>query len=161
EKRADAMKDVASVNAWAKAKPWCDSDHVAIFGGSYGGYLVLMALTRQPTLWRAGIDLVGISNLRTFLKATDQMIRSAFVEEFGDLDKDAALLDEFSPWRDVDKIVSPLFVYQGKNDPRVPKPESDQIVQLLRTRKIHVEYMVAPDEGHSLDRRGNRAEFMI
>ncbi len=160
EKRVDALKDVEAVNQWARSQPWCDKDRLVIFGGSYGGYLVLMGLTRQPTLWRAGIDLVGISDLKTFLKSTDQSIRSAFVDEFGDLDKDAALLAEFSPSRDVDKIVAPLFVYQGQNDPRVPRPESDAIVRVMRTRKIPVEYMVAANEGHSLDRKENRVEFL-
>lgn len=160
EKRADALKDVEAVNRWARAQAWCDGDRVVIHGGSYGGYLVLMALTRQPALWRAGIDLVGISDLKTFLKATDQSIRKVFVDEFGDLEKDAALLDEYSPIRDVAKIVSPLFVYQGQNDPRVPRPESDTIVRVMRTRKIPVEYMVAANEGHSMDRRENRVAFM-
>src|SRR5438132_4737028 len=119
-----------------------------------------MALTRQPTLWRAGVDIVGVANLFTSLKSTDQAIRHAFVEEFGDLDKDQKLLEEFSPMRDKDKIVAPLFVYQGQNDPRVPRPESDQVVVSLRGRGVPVEYMVAPDEGHSLDRRTNRIEFL-
>jgi dipeptidyl aminopeptidase/acylaminoacyl peptidase len=160
EKRADAMKDVETINKWLRTQPWCDGDRLVIQGGSYGGYLVLMALTRQPTLWRGGVDIVGVANLFTFLKSTDQAIRVAFIEEFGDLDKDQKLLEEFSPMRDKDKIVAPLFVYQGQNDPRVPRPESDQVVQSLRSRNVPVEYMVAADEGHSLDRRTNRVEFM-
>ncbi|HVY45912.1 MAG TPA: S9 family peptidase [Minicystis sp.] len=160
EKRADWLKDLESINAWAKAQPWADADRVVVEGGSYGGYTVLMALTRQPKLWRAGVDLFGVANLFTFLKSTDQTIRAGFVQEFGDLDKDKALLEEFSPMRDVDKITAPLFVYAGANDPRVPRTESDQIVKALRTRRVPVEYMVAPNEGHSLDRRENKIEFM-
>jgi len=160
EKRGDALKDVASVNAWIKAQPWADPERVVIFGGSYGGYLVLMGLTRQPALWRAGVDLVGVANLFTFLKSTDQSIRSLFVDEFGDLEKDQKLLDEYSPLREADKIVAPLFVYQGANDPRVPRPESDQVVRGLRARKIPVEYMVAMNEGHSIDRRETRVELL-
>jgi dipeptidyl aminopeptidase/acylaminoacyl peptidase len=160
EKRADALKDMASVNAWVKGQPWCDPARVVVFGGSYGGYLTLMALTRQPALWRAGVDLFGIADLKSFLRSTDQLIRAAFVEEFGDLDKDAALLDEYSPSRSFAKITSPLFVYAGQNDPRVPRSESDQIVVALRTRGIPVEYMVAPAEGHSLDRRETKIEFL-
>src|SRR3954463_8591737 len=104
EKRADAMKDVETVNKWLRTQPWCDGERLGIQGGSYGGYLVLMALTRQPTLWRGGVDIVGVANLFTFLKSTDQTIRVAFVEEFGDLEKDQKLLEEFSPMRDKDKI---------------------------------------------------------
>ena len=107
EKRADWLKDLESMNSWTKAQPWADPARVVVMGGSYGGYTVLMALTRQPTLWRAGIDYVGVANLFTFLQSTDQTIRSIFVEEFGDLEKDKALLEQFSPLRDVDKIVAP------------------------------------------------------
>ena len=160
EKRADALKDMATVNAWAKAQAWCDGDRVVVMGGSYGGYLVLMAATRQPTLWRAGVDLFGVANLHTMLKSTDQSIRAGFVDEFGDLDKDAALLDEYSPSRDFDKMAFPLFVYAGQNDPRVPRSESDQIVVALRGKNIPVEYMVTPNEGHSLDRRDTKVEFL-
>ncbi len=159
EKRADALKDVATINTWLRGQPWADRDRLVIYGGSYGGYLVLMGLTRQSDIWRAGVDIVGVANLFTFLKSTDQSIRSAFVDEFGDLEKDQKLLEEFSPMRDREKIVAPLFVYQGQNDPRVPRPESDQIVASLRARRVPVEYMVAPDEGHSLDRRANRIDF--
>jgi dipeptidyl aminopeptidase/acylaminoacyl peptidase len=160
EKRKDAIKDLETVNAWVKAQPWCDPGRVVIYGGSYGGYLVLMGLTRQPDKWAAGVDFVGVANLFTFLKSTDQAIRTAFVDEFGDLDKDAALLDEFSPMRQKDAIAAPLFVYQGQNDPRVPRGESDQVVASLRGRHVPVEYMVAANEGHSLDRRENRVAFL-
>jgi hypothetical protein len=119
-----------------------------------------MALTRQPTSWRAGVDYVGIANLPTFLKGTDQLIRAAWVDEIGDLDKDRALLEEFSPIRDKDRIVAPLYVYAGQNDPRVPREESDQVVEALRAREVPVEYQVALDEGHSMDHRENRVEFM-
>jgi dipeptidyl aminopeptidase/acylaminoacyl peptidase len=160
EKRGDALKDMESVNTWVKAQTWADKDRVIIYGGSYGGYMTLLALSRQPTLWRAGVDLVGIANLVSFLQSTSGDIRAAFVDEFGDLDKDRALLEEWSPIKNVDKIVSPLFVYQGQNDPRVPRPESDLIVSALRGRNVPVEYMVVANEGHSLDRRESRLAFM-
>ena len=159
EKRADWLKDVETVNAWVKAQPWADPQRVVVMGGSYGGYTVLMALTRQPTLWRAGVDMVGVANLFTFLQSTDQTIRAIFVQEFGDLEKDRDLLERFSPMRDVNRIVAPLFVYAGANDPRVPRAESDQIVRALRSRNVPVEYMVAENEGHSLDRRENQIEY--
>jgi dipeptidyl aminopeptidase/acylaminoacyl peptidase len=160
EKRADWLKDLQAVNAWTKAQPWADPDRVIVMGGSYGGYTVLMALTRQPPLWRAGVDYVGIANLFTFLRSTDQAIRAVWVDEFGDLDRDRAILEEFSPIREVDRIAAPLFVYAGQNDPRVPRAESDQVVQALRARRVPVEYQVAADEGHSLDHRENKVEFL-
>lgn len=159
EKRADWLKDLETVNAWTKAQPWADPNRVVVMGGSYGGYTVLMALTRQPSLWRAGVDYVGVANLFTFLQSTDQTIRSIFVEEFGDLDKDKDLLAKFSPLAQIDKIVAPLYVYAGQNDPRVPRSESDQVVQGLRARGVPVEYQVAANEGHSLDHKENRVEF--
>jgi len=116
-------------------------------------------LTRQPTLWRIGVDLYGLADLFTFLKSTDQAIRAALVQEFGDLDQDKELLERFSPMRDVNRIVAPLFVYAGANDPRVPRSESDLIVGVLRARSVPVEYMVAENEGHSLERRENRIEY--
>ena len=160
EKRGDVLKDLERVNAWAKSQPWCDANRVVIAGGSYGGYITLLALTRQPKLWRAGVDLFGIADLRTFMKTTDQTIRAFFIDEFGDLEKDAALLDAWSPIHDADKIVAPLFVYAGQNDPRVPRTESDAIVKTMRARGVPVEYMVAPNEGHSLASHEVKIEFM-
>jgi dipeptidyl aminopeptidase/acylaminoacyl peptidase len=160
DKRGDALRDLESVNKWARSQPWCDGDRVAISGGSYGGYMTLMALTRQPALWRAGVDMVGVSNLVTFMKTTSGTIRAVLSEEFGDPEKDAELLAAYSPLKDADKIVAPLFVYQGQNDPRVPRAEADQIVKALRARNVPVEYMVADNEGHSLDRRENRIAYL-
>jgi dipeptidyl aminopeptidase/acylaminoacyl peptidase len=160
EKRADWLKDLETVNAWTKKQSWCDPDHVVVWGGSYGGYTTLMALTRQPMLWRVGVDLFGVADLKQFLRTTDASIRSVFIAEFGDLDKDGPLLDEFSPMRDRDKIIAPLFVYAGQNDPRVPRSESDTIVRALRERGVPVEYMVAANEGHSVDRRETKIELL-
>ncbi len=159
DKRGDAMKDLESVNTWVKAQTWCDDNRVFIEGGSYGGYIVLMALTRQPTLWRAGIDYVGVSSLTTLMQNTSGIIRAVLTDEFGDLDKERELLDKWSPLKDIEKISAPLFVYQGQNDPRVPRSEADQVVNALRTRKVPVEYMVAMNEGHSIDRRENKLEL--
>ena len=160
EKRADWLKDLEAVNTWAKAQRWCDPERVVVWGQSYGGYTTLMALTRQPTLWRAGVDLYGVADMKAFLRTTDPRIRALFVTEFGDLEKDGALLDEFSPMRDVDKIVRPLFVYAGQNDPRVPRSESDAIVRAVRAHGVPNEYMVAANEGHTVDRRETKSELL-
>jgi dipeptidyl aminopeptidase/acylaminoacyl peptidase len=160
EKRGDWLRDLEAVNAWTKSKAWCDPQRVVVWGQSYGGYTTLMALTRQPLLWRAGVDLYGVADLKQFLLTTDAAIRAGFVAEFGDVDKDGPLLDEFSPMRDRDKIVAPLFVYAGAHDPRVPRSESDAIVRALRERNVPVEYMVAENEGHTVDRRETKIELL-
>jgi dipeptidyl aminopeptidase/acylaminoacyl peptidase len=160
EKRLDALKDLETVNRWARSQSWCDGDRMIITGGSYGGYMTLMALTRQPALWRAGVDMVGVSSLTTLMKTTAGTIRSVLTDEFGDPEREGDLLARLSPLADADKIVAPLFVYQGQNDPRVPRSEADQIVRALRARNVDVEYMVASNEGHSLDRRENRIAYL-
>jgi dipeptidyl aminopeptidase/acylaminoacyl peptidase len=158
--RLEAFKDIEATGRWAASQPWADSSRVIVFGGSYGGYTVLVGLTRMPDLWRSGVNLFGVANMKTFMATTSGVIRELFLLEFGDPDKDAAFMDSISPLRDADKIVDPLFVYAGANDPRVPRGESDQIVRALRERKVPVEYMVADNEGHSLARKENLVEFM-
>lgn len=157
--RLDAFRDIETTARWAAAQPWADKDRMVVFGGSYGGYTVLIALERWPDIWRAGVDLFGIANMTTFLQSTSGLIREVFKLEFGDLDRDGRFLKQISPIEEVDKIADPVFVYAGANDPRVPRPESDQIVRALRERKVPVEYMVAENEGHSLARRENQVSF--
>jgi dienelactone hydrolase len=160
EKRAEALKDVETINRWARDQPWCDGERLVIMGTSYGGYMTLLALARQPKLWRAGVDLSGMSDLRTMEKLEDQAIRVYDETEFGVLGKEDDLLFEWSPLKYVDAIASPIFVYQGKNDPITPQNEADQIVKALRGRGVAVEYMLLADEGHGITRRGNRAAFL-
>jgi dipeptidyl aminopeptidase/acylaminoacyl peptidase len=160
EKRGDALKDVESVNAWARAQPWCDGERVAIGGISYGGYMTLLALVRQPKLWRGGIDGSGMSDLRTMEKLEDQTIRAYDETEFGALGKDDALLAEWSPLKDVGSIAAPVFVYQGVHDPVTPQNEADQIVVALRKRQIPVEYMLVENEGHGVTRRENLIQYL-
>ena len=159
-KRLDGIHDLEIVGRWTAKQPWADPRRLVILGGSYGGYSVLMGLTRQPDLWKAGVDLFGVSSMRAVMKRTMGAIQAMFVREVGDPDKDAAFLESISPINDVAKIRAPLFVYAGENDPRVPRPESDAIVSALRQRKVPVEYMVAPNEGHSMDRRDNKIAFL-
>ena len=159
-KRLDAFKDIEASARWVAAQPWADKDRMVVFGGSYGGYTVLVALSRWPDIWRAGVDLFGVVDLKTFMATTSGLIRDIFLLEFGDPEKDAAFLASISPLTDVDRIVDPTFVYAGANDPRVPRSESDLIVNALRHRRVPTEYMVAEDEGHSLARRENLIEFL-
>jgi len=130
-------------------------------GGSYGGYTTLIALSRWPDIWRAGVNIFGVANLKTFMATTSGLIRKIFLVEFGDPEKDGEFLAQISPVNDVDKIVDPTFVYAGANDPRVPRSESDLIVKALRQRGVPSEYMVAENEGHSLARRENQIELYV
>ncbi len=157
-KRVEAFKDIENTARWAASQPWADPGRMVVYGGSYGGYTTLITLERHPDIWRAGVNLFGVANMRTFLESTSGLIRDIFRVEFGELGKDDALLESLSPLAQVDRIVDPLFVYAGANDPRVPLGESDQIVAALRKRGVPVEYMVAEDEGHSLGRRENQIE---
>jgi dipeptidyl aminopeptidase/acylaminoacyl peptidase len=116
-------------------------------------------LTRQPDIWRAGVNLFGVADVRTLLKTTTGVIRDLFKLEFGELGKDDEFLASISPIRDVDKIADPLFVYAGANDPRVPRSESDMIVAAVRKKGVPVEYMVKDNEGHSLARKENQIDF--
>ena len=159
--RPNALRDVETAARWAAAQPWADPQRLVVFGGSYGGYTVLASLTRDPAIWRAGVDLFGVANMQTFLRTTMGVIRELFRLEFGELGKDDAFLDSISPLLVADRIVDPLFVYAGANDPRVPRSESDLIVDSLRRRRVPVEYMVKDNEGHSLARRENVVEFYV
>ena len=159
-RRLEAFKDIEQTGRWAASQPWADPKRVVVFGGSYGGYTVLVGLTRMPELWCAGVDLFGVANMKTFMATTSGLIREIFLVEFGDPEKDAAFFETISPLRDVGKITAPLFVYAGANDPRVPRTESDLIVHALRERKVPVEYMVAENEGHSLSRKDNVVQFL-
>jgi len=158
-KRLDAVKDAEAIGKWAASQTWADADRLVLLGGSYGGYMTLMGVTRHPTLWKAGVDIFGIYSWRTFMKTTGGVIRDIFQIEIGP-ESDGAFLDSISPASAIDQVKAPLFVYAGANDPRVPLAESDQIVASLRARKIPVEYMVAANEGHSLDRKDNVTSFL-
>jgi dipeptidyl aminopeptidase/acylaminoacyl peptidase len=158
--RLESFKDIEATGRWAASQPWADPDRVIVYGGSYGGYVVLVGLTRMPGLWRAGVDLFGVANVVSLMATTSGLIREILLLEFGDPDKEGDFLKSISPIEDVDKIVDPLFVYAGANDPRVPRAESDLIVGALRQRKVPVEYMVADNEGHSLARKTTLVEFL-
>lgn len=159
-KRMDAVKDLAHVNRWIRKQPWADPERLVVTGGSYGGYMTYMALGHQPDLWRAGIGLVGVVNLPTLVRTTSGMLRQILEGEFGALPRDRKFLTEVSPIAVVSKIEDPVFIYQGLNDPRVPRSEQDQLVNALRKRGVPVEYMIAADEGHSMSQKHNKLQFI-
>jgi len=160
EKRADAMRDMESIRAWASHQPWCDAGRMVVSGISYGGYMTLLALTRQPRLWAAGIDGSGMSDLRSMERNENQEVRVYDEDEFGTIGRDDAVLLEWSPLKDVDQVIAPLFVYQGVHDPITPRSEADQVVSALRQKGVPVEYMLLEDEGHGITRRDNLARYL-
>lgn len=156
EKRVDAVHDLKYAHKWLVESNRVDSKRIAIYGGSYGGFMVLAALTTFPELWAAGIDLYGIANFITFLNNTGPWRRRERTFEYGDPVKDAVFLKKLSPIYRADKIVAPLLVVHGANDPRVPKSETDQIVEALKKRGIPVDYILFNDEGHGIVKLKNR-----
>jgi dienelactone hydrolase len=157
ELRLDSVQDLAAVRGWLAERPEIDGSRVAVYGRSYGGYMVLAALAFQPELWAAGIDFVGISNLRTFLENTADWRRAAREREYGSL-ADPDLLERLSPSSRVDAIRAPLFVEHGRNDPRVPVSESEEIHRVLTERGVRCELVIYEDEGHTLEKLGNRID---
>ena len=154
--------DVTDGVEWLKKEGIADPKRIAIYGGSYGGYATLAGLTFTPDLYACGVDYVGVSNMFTFMKTIPPYWKpylAMMYEMAGDPVKDSALLAEVSPALHADKIKAPLFVAQGKNDPRVNIAESDQIVENLKKRGVAVQYMVKDNEGHGFHNEENRFEF--
>jgi dipeptidyl aminopeptidase/acylaminoacyl peptidase len=159
EKREDSVKDLAYAVEWLKTQGGADAKRIAVTGGSYGGYMTMAAITLYPELWAAAVDTVGIVNWETFLKNTSGYRRRQREVEYGMLDKDIEFLRKISPIAKVDKIKTPLFVIHGKNDPRVPYTEAEQIVKILKQRGAVVEYKLFDDEGHGISKLKNRLEL--
>jgi dipeptidyl aminopeptidase/acylaminoacyl peptidase len=156
-------QDLVDAVSWATEKA-TDHAHVAIYGGSYGGYATLVGLTSTPDLFACGVDVVGPSNLATLLASVPAYWASAFedmTKRIGDPRTEAGkkLLGERSPLWHVDAIKKPLLIGQGKNDPRVKEAEADQIVSAMQKRNIPITYVLYPDEGHGFNRTENKKSF--
>ncbi len=157
EKRLDSVADLAALHAWLPSRG-LDPGRSALWGGSYGGYLVLAGVSMQPRLWAAGVDIVGISSLVTFLENTSGYRRAFREREYGSLEHDRAFLERASPITYLHDMQAPLFVIHGANDPRVPLSEAEQITAALRAKGVECELRVYPDEGHGLAKRANRMD---
>jgi dipeptidyl aminopeptidase/acylaminoacyl peptidase len=156
--RLDSVADLAAVHAWLAARPDLDGSRAVVYGRSYGGYMVLAALAFQPELWAAGIEFVGIANLRTFLENTSDYRRAAREREYGYLDRDRDFLERASPANHVDAIRAPLFIEHGRNDPRVPVSESEAIHRALSEQGVRCELVIYEDEGHLVEKLENRVD---
>ncbi|HEX4445616.1 MAG TPA: prolyl oligopeptidase family serine peptidase [Polyangiaceae bacterium] len=157
-RRLAVITDIEDAGKWARAHFAVGGREpkVGIFGGSYGGYSVLMGMTMFAGAYDAGVDVVGISDLRTFLKNTAPYRRLLRISEYGDPDRDADALAKLSPMTYVDKTKAPLLIMQGASDPRVPAGEAIQIHDALAQRGVPCTLMIFPDEGHGAQKRENR-----
>ncbi|MDP2004081.1 MAG: S9 family peptidase [Rubrivivax sp.] len=158
--REDSVKDMGTAIDWMATHPRLDARRVVVAGGSYGGYMALAASTRLADRIAGAVSTVGISNFVSFLQNTESYRRDLRRVEYGD-ERDPAMrafLQAISPLTHVEKITKPLMVVQGKNDPRVPWTESEQIVRSLQARGTPVWYLLADNEGHGFARREN-ADF--
>lgn len=154
--------DITDGTNWLIEKGIADPDRIAIYGASYGGYATLMGLVKEPKLYAAGVDYVGVSNMFTFMQTIPpywEPLLDMMYEMVGNPKTDSIMLHGVSPVFHVDKIVSPLFIAQGANDPRVNIDESNQIVDAMKKRDVFVEYMVKDNEGHGFHNEENRFDF--
>ncbi|QDU23139.1 S9 family peptidase [Urbifossiella limnaea] len=157
-KREDSYKDIAALLDWIKGRPDLDADRVMVTGGSYGGHMTLAIATYYPDRIRCAVDVVGMSNLRTFLENTEPYRRDLRRAEYGDErdPKTREFMERTAPLTNVAKVSKPLFIVQGQNDPRVPASEAEQMVKALKARGTPVWYLNAKDEGHGFAKQKNR-----
>ena len=157
-RREDSVRDIGAALDWIATQADLDEERVAVFGGSYGGYMVLASAVHYSDKLKAAVDIVGISNLVTFLENTQDYRRDLRRVEYGD-ERDPAMrayLEQISPLNNVERIAIPTLIVQGENDPRVPVTESKQVVEALRRQGQTVWFMNALNEGHGYRKKENR-----
>jgi len=154
--------DITDGVKWLVDKGIADPKRIAIYGASYGGYATLQGIVKDPDLYAAAVDYVGVSNLFTFMKTIPPYWKpylEMMYEMVGHPEKDSLMMAQNSPALNADKIKTPLLIAQGANDPRVNKAESDQMVEALKARGVEVDYIVKENEGHGFRNEENQFEF--
>jgi dipeptidyl aminopeptidase/acylaminoacyl peptidase len=157
-KRDDTYKDINALFEWIATQPGLDSERIAVTGGSYGGHMTLAVSTFYSDRIRCSVDIVGMSNLVTFLEHTEAYRRDLRRAEYGD-ERDPKMreyLEKIAPMNNIEKIKKPMFVIAGKNDPRVPVSESQQIADALKKQGTPVWLVIAKDEGHGYRKKPNQ-----
>ena len=157
----EPLWDCVEAKTYLASLGYVDAERIGIMGGSYGGYMTLAALAFRPEAFKVGVDIFGVSNwLRTLESIPPywESFRKSLYEEIGDPVKDKDMLIAASPLFHAKEIRRPLFVVQGANDPRVIKPESDEIVEAVKKNGVPVEYVVFADEGHGFSKKKNQLE---
>jgi dipeptidyl aminopeptidase/acylaminoacyl peptidase len=157
-KREDTYKDINALFDWIGTRPDLDAERIAVTGGSYGGHMTLAVSTFYSDRIRCSVDIVGMSNLVTFLEHTEAYRRDLRRVEYGDErePKMREFLEKIAPMNNIEKIKKPMFVIAGKNDPRVPVSESQQISDALKKQGTPVWLLIAKDEGHGYRKKGNQ-----
>ncbi|HJZ64412.1 MAG TPA: S9 family peptidase [Candidatus Acidoferrum sp.] len=156
--REDTYKDINALFDWIAAQPGLDAERICLTGGSYGGHMTLAVSTFYSDRIRCSVDIVGMSNLVTFLEHTEAYRRDLRRVEYGD-ERDPKMrefLEKIAPVNNIEKIKKPMMVVAGKNDPRVPVSESEQIVGALKKQGTTVWYLMAKDEGHGYRKKPNQ-----
>ena len=159
EKRLDSVRDIDSLVAHLIETGVADKDRLAVSGMSYGGFMTLSCATRYPHLWACAVDTVGMYNLESFLENTAEYRRAHRESEYGTLARDREVLRAVSPIAKVDDITAPLMVVHGRNDPRVPVSEAEQVVAYLRKKGLSVAFICYDDEGHGIWKLKNRMDL--
>ncbi len=156
--RKRSVEDIGALLDWIETQPNLDSDRVIVYGGSYGGYMVLASMIDYGDRLAGGVNIVGISDFKTFLQNTKGYRRDLRRVEYGD-ERDpeiSAFFDEISPLKNADKINKPIFIIQGYNDPRVPYTEAEQILAAVKENEVTAWFLMAMDEGHGFRKKSNR-----
>ena len=152
------LQDVLAAADWIKQTGYVDPKKLILMGGSYGGYLTMMGVTKAPEVWAAGVPIVPFVNWFTEIQNEDPVLQQSDLATMGDLVKNKALYEDRSPINFVDQIKAPLYLLAGGNDPRCPKEEAQQVVDAVKKRGGVAEYKVYENEGHGFARVENQID---
>lgn len=152
------LQDVLAAADWIKQTGYVDPKKLILMGGSYGGYMTMMGVTKAPETWAAGVPIVPFVNWFTEIQNEDPVLQQSDLATMGDLEKNKALYEDRSPINFVDRIKAPLYLLAGGNDPRCPKTESQQVVDAIKKRGGVVEYKVYENEGHGFAKVENQID---
>jgi dipeptidyl aminopeptidase/acylaminoacyl peptidase len=159
--RVNGVKDIESSSAHVVRAGIADAKRLGVMGGSYGGYMVMAALTEYPETFAAGANLFGVVNFETFFAHTEPWMASISKVEYGDPEIEAEMLRSLSPIHRIDRVKAPTIVLHGANDTNVPVVEAEQVVESLKKRGVPVEYVLFPDEGHGFRKTPNRIRSTV
>jgi dipeptidyl aminopeptidase/acylaminoacyl peptidase len=156
ERRLDSVTDLAHARHWLASHPAINGERIGIMGQSYGGFMVMSAISEHPELWRAAVNYYGIADFVTLLAGTGAWRRNHRAAEYGDPERNAELFARISPIHRVDRITAPVLIAHGERDPRVPIGESEQFVTALQEHQKKVTYLTFDYAGHGFIRADDR-----